>query len=83
MTRMNPNALSINYVNNQLDFVYDTAVTSRDKSHKLKEMLYDEMLRFHPELVDGMWCFSLKNARCASKTTVSKSDRRNKNSKGT
>jgi len=42
---------SVKYVDDQLDFVYDTTMTSRDRSQKLKGMLYEEMLRFHPELV--------------------------------
>ena len=38
------------YVDPALDFVYDIGMSSSVRSRRLKDMLYDEMITFHPEL---------------------------------
>eukprot|EP00760_Papus_ankaliazontas_P022828 PhM_4_TR19036/c0_g1_i1/m.63268 len=38
------------YDDHAFDFVYDKTVSSDVRSQRLQEMLYDEMLAFHPEL---------------------------------
>jgi serine/threonine protein kinase len=38
------------YSDHDCDFVYDPEITTEDRGRRLKEMLYDEMLRFHPKM---------------------------------